>query len=275
MQVYSVTQDNGKNFVSAANMMTYLASPEFGLIDDEDHHDGSDEDDEDMFSSINLALDGVQVIRCAAHTLNLAVEDTFDESSFKDLLKKIRALAHHLRTPINAEKLRAEKLTQAKTDNATRWNSKYDMALSVKRLRNFCETQNITMLNDTDWEEIDTFLDVFKPTKIASKRFQHTQLCTGDFFKYWLDLILKVSELSKSNSTKHFAEPLLIHLKSREELLFKDNPNLNAALYLDPRFRKVFVKIRPQFFNVIDARQHLLKIFMQMKSVEVKIAKNS
>lgn len=196
-----------------------------------------------------IVLDGVQVIRCAAHTLNLAVEDTFDESILKDFLKKIRALAHHLRTPIYAEKLRAEKLTQAKMDNTTRWNSKYDMVLSVK------------------------FLEVFKPTKIASKRFQHMQLCTGDFFKYWLDLTLKVSELSMSEPTNHFADRLLIHLKAREVLLFKDNPDLNAALYLDPRFRKVFV--RPQFFDVIDARQHLLKIYVQLKNVEVRRTKTS
>ncbi len=190
-------------------------------------------------------MDGVQVVRCGCHTLNLAVEDSFAESMLKDFLKKIRTLAHHLRTLINAEKLRAEQLTQAKMDNLTRWSSKYDMTLSVKRLRDLCDKEKIDMLSDSDWEELEIFLEVFKPTKIAPKRFQHMQLCTGDFFKYWLDLIVKVTELIKSPSTKLFAERLLIHLKTREVLLFKDNPNLNAALYLDPRFRKVFVK-RPE-----------------------------
>ncbi|KAG4079330.1 hypothetical protein HA402_008022 [Bradysia odoriphaga] len=188
IQVYSVTQDNGKNFVCAANMMTYLESPEFDDYDDDYEETEVNALNEEAFDLNEFALLGVQVIRCVAHTLNLAVEDTLDESILKDLLKKVRGLCQHLRTPVIAEQIRAAKLNQAQMDNITRWNSKYDMVLSVKRLREFCSNQNITMLTDPDWNEVDTFLEVFKPAKIASKRFQHSQLCTGDFFKHWLDL---------------------------------------------------------------------------------------
>lgn len=265
-QVYSVTQDNGGNFVCAANMMTYLESPEFDLNED------SDDDEEYEENGLNgledLQLYGVQVIRCAAHTLNLAVEDTFQDGILIKFLKKFRSLAHHLRTPTLSEKLRAANLTQAKTDNDTRWNSKYDMVLSLTRLRDFCEKEAINM-SDEDWAQADIFLEVFKPTKIASKHFQSVQLCMGDFFKYWLDLTLKVQTLSLSSETKIFAEGLYTHLKVREQQLFKDNPTLSAALYLDPRFRKFFVKIRPEYFTINDAQDHLLKIYKQIKKIEV------
>lgn len=237
----------------------------------ESENDGEESEDEFGWDELDVIeeLSGVQVVRCAAHTLNLAVEDTLNETNLKKVIQKFRNLAIRLRIPTIYDILKSRKLPQPKKDVETRWNSTYDMVISLKQLRSFCETENITILNQADWKMGDIFLEVFKSTKVASKLLQQTQLPLGDFFKVWLDLTLRVQKMSQCNENKVFAANLHKHLLSREEEMFRNNPTLIAALYLDPRFRRVMEKIRPQYFDVSTAQEHLLALYKQIKKVKV------
>lgn len=238
--------------VCAAKLLSYGDS-ENEFDSDEDCNDGTDDDDGEfeeyeiddaIFNSDleSIELDGVQVERCAAHVLALGVDDTLSEPIVKKLLEKCRMLAKELRTPTKIELIRSMKLKTAKRDNDTRWNSKYDMVLSLVELEGFCSDQSISLLNESDWESCNIFLEVFKPVKVATKLLQGQNLCLGNFFKIWLDMMLRVEHLTKSNQHTALASCLHKHLTEREEMLFRDNDTLLAALYLDPRFRRVMKK---------------------------------
>lgn len=96
-------------------------------------------------------IDGVKVIRCAAHTVELGAKDTLDKLNIKKIVKKFRSLANHLRIPSNVDLLKSEGLRLPKTDSKPRWHTSYDMALSLKPFKDFCETNGIKILNNHDW----------------------------------------------------------------------------------------------------------------------------
>lgn len=287
-RVYSLTIDNGKNMLCAGGLLTYEdsdvdANDESSDEDtDESSSDSSDDEEEvdkheqeDEAFSLNLEslrLDGVHVERCAAHTLALAVDDSLKKGPVKKSIQKSRKLAKHLRTPNKAEVIRTLKLKSAKRDNKTRWNSKYDMISSIINLKNFCETQKVTILNDSDWEFCSIFLEVYKPVKVATKLLQAKDLALGDFFKIWLDMTLRVQELTKSSKHTTLASCLHKQLMEREAMLFEDNDTLLAALYLDPRFHRILKKIRPQYFDEARARNHLISLFKKVKKIEQQVS---
>lgn len=123
------------------------------------------------------------------------------------------------------------------------------MVLSLVELEEFCSQQSIPLLNESDWEFCNIFLEVFKPDKVETKLLQAQNMCLGDFFKLWLDMMLRVEHLTKSNEHTGLASCLQKHLREREEMMFSDNDTLLAALHLDPRFRRVMKKVRPQYFD--------------------------
>ncbi|KAF2889649.1 hypothetical protein ILUMI_16524, partial [Ignelater luminosus] len=67
-------------------------------------------------------------MRCAAHTLQLAITDTLKEDTAATrLLCKIRQLVKKLRTPTYLYLIKKESLLKPALDYATRWNSTVDM----------------------------------------------------------------------------------------------------------------------------------------------------
>ena len=327
-QIYSITQDNGRNFVLAGKMLTY---DKFQLREetDESHEIEADEEDSDAESeddndeadmvasntpttqaideetdgnfvdfvepdgdmeyvneeaNYNLIeeqesdlneITGVAVIKCAAHTLALGVSDTVGKLKLKGRFKKFRKVAKFLRTPNQVTKLRSQQLSLPKMDVVVRWNSSYDLIHSMLKLQAYCSTTvlkqqstvaKIPQLNAADWKFAETFLRVFKSPKICTKLLQGEQVTLSDFFKMWNDLILRVKKLSAQD---RMAAELYKNLIKREESLLNDNEPLQAALYLDPRFRLIFVKMRPNYFNEAAAQQYLFQLFKHMKKLEV------
>lgn len=185
----------------------------------------------------------------------MAVNDTLTDAAFKKPLEKCLKLAKDLRNPNNFERIRSLKLKSAKRDSATRWNSVYEMVASLVDLKDFCANEKIAVLNETDWSFCDDFLKVFKPVKIATKMLQDQDLGFGDFFKIWLDMTLRVEQLAV------FASCLHKRLIERGAMLLKDIDTLLAALYLDPRFRRISKKMKHENFDESRARSHLISIF--------------
>lgn len=288
VQVYSTTQDNGSNFILAGRLLKYNGEGEDEESEetdeeeeDEDGDDESideDEENEDEWEDVDdnniindddgvdgeiTDLNGTQVIRCAAHTLALSVEDTLKKMLSR--FKKFRNFVKYLRKPTIISDIRKNKVTVPKLDNKTRWNSKYNMLLSLKNIRGYCQKKGILRLNQKDWNFCDMFLKVFEPVKIATLTLQKEQLSFGDFFKCWAKLCLKIKTLAE---TIPLASTLYKKMMVREAFLFENNRSIEAALYLDPRFNQVFTKIRPNFFKVDRAQQHLLELYKHLRKVE-------
>lgn len=136
--IYSVTSDNGGNMTLAGQLLSGLAADIVGLdqdgesgelLEDDDNEDEEDidvpsdgEDDlplavvRDQISagppsqftlrSEDESLPEVATIRCAAHTLQLAVKDAMEADAVKKLVEKMRRVAKKLRTKNNANTLR-------------------------------------------------------------------------------------------------------------------------------------------------------------------------
>lgn len=297
-QIYSITQDNGANFILAGNL---LAADQFQLrdsielveLENYDDIDSSDNEpahseDEETESDADVesesennesdteeeeddedvdAVDGLQVLKCATHTLQLAATDTLKKPAIKKRLKKFRNLVKFLRKPNELTKLKEKQVTLPKKDVEVRWNSSYDMVFSVMKLRSYCEAEKITILNKSDWGFGQKFLRIFKPMKVATTKLQAEQLTLSDFFKIWIDVTLQVKKISE---TEVIAIALYQNLLDRERKLFENNGALQAALYLDPRFRQVFCKMKPDYFSEAAAQNHLLETFRQLKRVQVR-----
>lgn len=161
---------------------------------DDGDNANSDTDADEIF---NVILEGIQVIRCDTHTLALAVGDTLKTSKKKGLKNSVdwrNFYGHHW----IYVRLKKCKLKVPQLNAKTRWNSTYDMLLSLKKLRSYCLDKGIQHLNKSDWNFCDTFLEVFQPVKIATKYLQKEQLSFGDFFKCWIKLTLKIKDLSQT-----------------------------------------------------------------------------
>lgn len=84
-QIYSITTDNGRNMVKAVQI----------LRDDE-----SEEDETDLWPILDeLKLGPVLSVRCAAHTLQLAIYDVLKDAKLSELIETVRDVVKILRTP--------------------------------------------------------------------------------------------------------------------------------------------------------------------------------
>ncbi|KAJ6642641.1 ATP-dependent DNA helicase PIF1 [Pseudolycoriella hygida] len=197
-QIYSCTQDNGKNLILAAKLMQFN-----GYDDDEDDENKYDEnfdesdqsdsnsDDEQEFDEqlLNpfelLDLLGVEVIRCAAHVLALIVDDTLEKLNIKTKMAWIRKLDY------------CDKYVPAKEK-----------------------------ISEAEWEFCRTFLELFKPVKIATKKLQSEQLTLGDFFKVWLKPTLDLKQQAATNqfNVRQAQEHLLSLYKQIKKIEHKSQP---------------------------------------------------
>lgn len=286
-QLSSQSQDDedesgGYNTEEEAIPSTSAAARNIFDSDDSDNDSSGDEnnldddtvsiDEDEIYDEEDLGdVNGIEVIKCAAHTLALGVDDSIKKLKAKRMFKKFKKLAKFLRTPNEIIKIKQRKLPLPKIENATRWNSSYDMVDSLMELKPYCEEAGIKILRASDWEFGRKFLIVFKPAKVCTKKLQGEQVTLSDFFKMWNDLMLRVKKISENEA---MAVELYRNLERRQASLYSDNNALQAALYLDPRFRQIFTKMEPSYFNEATAQKHLFQIYKNLKSIQVSFKSN-
>jgi hypothetical protein len=126
----------------------------------------------------------VRGIRCAAHTLQLAVEDALTCCPDINLIiGKARDVAKHLRTPNVMYILRAQKAPCPILDTETRWMSKFDMLERLLELKNFCQSlqsnDSKLLLSDCEWDSISAAVEILRPAKVTTLQLQSDQLTAG------------------------------------------------------------------------------------------------
>ena len=106
-QIYSITTDNGSNALAATNLISNIVEVEL----DQESLNSNLDNLEDIIAAEQLlqsslldlktAMEGVHLVRCASHTLALAVEDCISrkgDESLKELSAKARNVVCTLRT---------------------------------------------------------------------------------------------------------------------------------------------------------------------------------
>lgn len=114
-QIYSNTTDNGANVIKASKILHEIQEENNNISE------GNDRDEDDIHSQIEAVL---SVVRCAAHTIQLAAYDVLKVIDSE--VDECRKLVKKLRTSVRAGDLH---INMPILDNATRWNSTYNMII--------------------------------------------------------------------------------------------------------------------------------------------------
>ena len=121
-------------------------------------------------------------LRCAAHTLQLAVDDALKQSSLKSDIAKARHVCKILRNPSIMVILKKLKRKKPILDCVTRWHSTCDMLKRLFSLKDFCQemaASNAELhLLESQWN----LLTGLEPARIAAKVLQQQHLTLGDFY---------------------------------------------------------------------------------------------
>lgn len=99
-------------------------------------------------------------------------------------------------------------------------------------MKPFCDVNTYEFLSETEWNTIQNIITILGPFNKYSKKLQSETVTLSDFFGYWTMLRIKVS---KAND--ELSKNLLTQMNNYHDLLMK-NPNLIAAVYLDPRYQR-------------------------------------
>ena len=155
-QVFSITTDNARNMLKAIELVS-----EDNIISPNDEHEDEDDDN----NSIDIELQDVLSIKCAAHTLQLAVKDALNNNSHQATISQCRRLAKKLRTPGVMNILKTKNFPMPIVDVVTRWGSIFDMISRLVKLRPFIDDfigiiGKEFELTPNVWEEINEILQV-------------------------------------------------------------------------------------------------------------------
>jgi bifunctional polynucleotide phosphatase/kinase len=194
-------------------------------------------------------------VRCAAHTLQLAIWDTLKQVQVSEKLSKIREVVKKLRTPNIYQDLRAKGFSTPKLDMETRWNSTILMCKSLKALKPYVKSRSTEIpeldLEPSEWSFLTKFIEIFEPLEATTRKFQTQNLLISDFYGIWLESKLQISSINSS-----LAKSLEKSMAEREKDLFTTDL-MNAALYLDPRYRIILEGDQERIKSAIDFLQNV------------------
>jgi hypothetical protein len=267
-QVYSITTDNGANMLK----LVRLLNEHLNVIDSDDEEDFQF----DATAEIVVTLDRILVneehthnitsIRCAAHTLQLAVLDALREEVSMSVIEEARSLVRRLRTPTIKNILKAANKKKPVLDNITRWHSTLDMLESLVLVRDCCSTipGDPLYLSENTWTAITEMISSLTPSKILTKILQTEQLTLGDFYYHWMKCYLDTVKIMVP-----LAQNISMHMETRKAMLM-ENGTFVSALYLDPRFHVVLSseEIRTAVNHINTTWIQLLKVESQSLRTE-------
>lgn len=266
-QIYSVTTDNGANFLKAVQLFQSDTDPTLGLpleweevdpdleIRESDWEpDWSDtniqttenaESYDDLHATFNTALINMSPVlkglRCAAHSLQLAVHDFLKLKSPTKVIAASRKLVAKLRTPNLRYVLEGKQLKPPPPDVLTRWNSTFDMISSLLNLKDCCQelkTNGIlknVAITENAWKELEGLVKILEPAKIATVALQRESITGGEFYEQWSKMKLLVQNQGTVMSKK-----FLDYLNIREKPILTSE--VFAAMFVDPRYKNLLTQ---------------------------------
>lgn len=202
----------------------------------------------------------VRSVRCAAHTLQLAVSDVLKDEDNETIISKAREICKKLRAPGIKSILKATHKKKPIIDCPTRWNSTLDMLERLVDLKECCNDKNKDLYLDSQtWLKIEELVRSLMPARIATKIMQKEQIVIGDFYRTWCNCKLETSKINTP-----LAHKLTRAMLAREKLLFNNDAFL-AGMFLDARFNIVLTQEQQ-----IQANNYLIYIWQYMQKIQKK-----
>ncbi|XP_020296595.1 zinc finger BED domain-containing protein RICESLEEPER 3-like, partial [Pseudomyrmex gracilis] len=261
-QIYSITTDNGRNILKAVELISdendVEVDEERERFSNESYDNNNEQCVDDVIQNFCNEYQNIISVKCAAHTLQLAVKDYLAENKI-ELIHHARQVVKTLRTSTFRYTLQHLHLRKPQMDVPTRWNSTYQMLERLLEHKDFCK-ENLKgplALTEEEWNEIQELISILKPLSKTTLTMQTEQLFFGDFYKHWLNLKIQLQSMASET-----ANTILAKLKSRESQLL-DNDALNAAIFLDPRLKRLLSTEKKT-----EAKKHLKKVAAHMLSIK-------
>ncbi|XP_064469959.1 uncharacterized protein LOC135384700 [Ornithodoros turicata] len=269
-QIYSVTTDNGSNMLKAATLLSDVPDD---VSDEEDKESSFDDISDVIVEEVNFSSghhDSLQFqsIRCAAHTLQLAVNDALKEKTSVEIISKCRKICKKLRTQTLMSLIRKLKLKKPVLDCPTRWMSTVAMLRRLLELRGFCadmfteETE--FFLADEDWNLVQISIETLTPAEEATKRLQLEQLTLGEFYSIWISCREKTAKMSSELSFRVVAA-----MRSRETCLV-GSELFCASVFMDLRYHLLLSEDQKN-----TAKLHLTKLWKRLAAPARQRSKRS
>lgn len=209
-------------------------------------------------------MQNISGIRCAAHTLQLAVDDALKRTKHVScLISKARNLIKKLRSQTLIYLIKKQNLKKPIIDCPTRWCFTVDMLESLLSLQDYCEElsvtkfQNFTTLKDDEWTKIKEIYTTLQPSKVCTKKLQAEQLTLSEFFGAWYEV--KVATKKRNNS---FAMLILERIEFKEQKLL-NNDVLLSAVFMDPRYKVLLNKTQ-----IERAKNHLKHVWTRIITIQ-------
>ena len=227
-QVLAIVTDNASNMTSFVEKFNQSNSE-----DEESDFDSSVELDEEEVSYSVMELGVASHMRCAVHTLQLAIRDGLKKNQVKQLVTKLRQIAAIARTLKIDAILKRKTSKGAIIDQATRWGSTYLMIQRLIELRDAIQdlAHPELTLTDSKWDEVKELFEMLKYPFLATKRMQAANLTPGSFLKEWKTLIFTFDRIGGK-----VANAIKNSMHRREKTLM-NNDVLLSAIYVDPKYR--------------------------------------
>jgi hypothetical protein len=278
-QVVSLTSDNGSNMILTGKILSNISEPNF-----EEHQADSGApnqcndvylkelqayiEDGCQFCKFNVAT--LQVVRCAAHTVQLCAMDLMNVKAVREMVLNVRNIVKHIKKSSTNENtiLKALKVKFPGLDGATRWLSTFTMIKELAALKEVLIENSMTTMVTKDgvvtldsefWAFVEAYVKAMSHVEKTIIDFQRQDLNFGDFYVKWILMKLLIdddhNEMLISDTDNPFQTvflELLSSIAKREKALL-DNEILGACLYLDPRFQVRFVKFT-QIVNLLHGK---------------------
>ena len=138
---------------------------------------------------------GIEHMRCAAHTLQLAVFDGIKNSSAETVIGRIRNVVKEGRTPKISEIIKKRTKKFLLLDMDTRWGSTFmmldrliELKAAVQEIGN-CGNRAMVM-TDSQWKEAEQLRDLLQKAFEVTKKLQYADITPGYFYRKWSGLQL-------------------------------------------------------------------------------------
>lgn len=242
-----------------------------------------------VLNAVNL-LDNITEkndLICAAHTLQLAVNNGLKYDKIDSLIQLCNKIVCHFKYSNLASQYLKDKQEQLgmPTESLiqsckTRWNSIYIMLDQL--FKNRCPISNVLAdrslttaaaihkfeVTEPQWTDVETLIKLLKPLQIMTTVFCSEKYCSSSMVRPLLNAVIK-NHLKHNESddeiTEHFKTTVIRELSDRFKLLWCPSSVVSArqiASFLDPRFKDLE-------HETVDARE---KIRTRVKNLINEIA---